>query len=69
MPQAELKDKEKRIKNAQNIFTSLEKEKIKGKTIILVDDISTTGSTLNEAAKVLKQSGAEKIIGLVVAKG
>jgi len=68
-PQAELPDKLERIKNAENVFVCEEAEKIKGRTIILVDDISTTGSTLDEGAKILKQSGAEKVIGLVVAKG
>ena len=34
-----------------------------------VDDISTTGATLSEAARVLKQGGAKKVIGLVVARG
>lgn len=68
-PQAEIKDKEKRTRNAQNIFFCQNSEKIKDKTIILVDDICTTGSTLDEAARILKASGAEKVIGLVVAKG
>ena len=42
---------------------------LEGRTILLVDDISTTGATLSEAARVLKQSGAKEVIGLVVARG
>ncbi len=38
-------------------------------SIILIDDISTTGATLMEGAKILKQNGAKKIYGLVIAKG
>lgn len=70
-PQTEINEKTERMENVKNIFSCQEQEveKIKGKTMVLVDDISTTGSTLNEAAKVLKQAGAEKVIGLVVAKG
>ena len=68
-PQTELGDKTERIKNAQNTFWCRQPEKIKDKIIILVDDIATTGSTLDEGAKVLKGAGAEKVIGLVIAKG
>lgn len=68
-PQAEIENKSERIKNAQGVFACSNPEKIKGKTIILVDDVTTTGSTLDQCAEVLKKSGAEKVIGLVVAKG
>lgn len=37
--------------------------------ILLIDDVITTGTTMNEAAKVLKAAGAQKISALVVAKG
>jgi predicted amidophosphoribosyltransferase len=35
----------------------------------LIDDVVTTGATLNEAAKILLSAGAEKIYALVLAKG
>jgi len=40
---------------------------IKGKTVLLVDDVMTTGSTLNECSRVLKNSGVGKIIILTIA--
>ena len=43
------------------------KEKLKGRNIILIDDITTTGATLNEARKILKQAGAKKVIAFTVA--
>jgi competence protein ComFC len=41
---------------------------LKGKAILLIDDIYTTGSTLRHAAKLLKESGAEKIQSLTLAR-
>jgi len=67
--QVEIKDRDKRLKNIKGVFVVKNPEIIKNKIIILVDDIITTGATLNEAGRVLKQAGAEKIIGLTVAKG
>ena len=41
---------------------------IKGGTLLLIDDLCTTGSTLSEAAKVLKENGAEKVYAASFAK-
>jgi len=69
-PQANQEDILKRQQNAQNIFKINEnlKEMIKNKNIILVDDVFTTGSTLNECAKILKQNNANIIIGICLAR-
>ncbi len=58
--------KERRI-NLQGAFEVI--YKINGKTIFLVDDVVTSGATLNEAAKTLKKAGAEKVWGLAFAHG
>jgi len=68
-PQADIKEKEERLKNLSGIFKILNKDKLIGREVLLIDDICTTGATLNECAKVLKANGALKIIGLVVARG
>ncbi len=62
-------DKEKRGLNLQNAFQIKNPDLISGKNIFLLDDVYTSGATIEEAAKTLKQTGAKKIIGLVVAKG
>ena len=41
---------------------------IKGKTVILVDDVATTGNTMNECARILKKAGAGKVLGLTLAR-
>jgi len=66
--QVDLHDQERK-ENIKNSFLCQSPEKIKGKNILLVDDVFTTGSTMEESAGVLKESGAKKIIGIAVARG
>ncbi|RFU63954.1 ComF family protein [Peribacillus glennii] len=61
------KSREERIRLAQ-VFKVTGPDTIKGKKILLIDDIYTTGSTLRHAAKILKQSGAEEIYSLTLAR-
>jgi ComF family protein len=65
--QVELSEKE-RNENVKGVFFVKNKEKIVGKKILLVDDVFTTGATMEEAARVLKEAGAKKIVGIVIAK-
>ena len=44
-------------------------KKLNGENILLIDDIYTTGSTIEEAAKELKTAGAGKIFFLTIAIG
>jgi predicted amidophosphoribosyltransferase len=53
--------------NVLGVYDVRENEDVKGKTILLVDDIKTTGATLNECAKILKIRGAEKVYCVTVA--
>jgi len=65
--QARIRNRSERLKNLQGSFAIRDAEKIKKRNIILIDDITTTGATLNEARKILKNSGARKIIAFTVA--
>ncbi|MFA4833950.1 MAG: ComF family protein [Patescibacteria group bacterium] len=66
-PQAKLSE-EKRRQNIRECFAWQENNLI-NRHVILVDDVVTTGSTLEECAKILKQAGASEVWGLVAAKG
>lgn len=59
---------EKRRKNVMGVYETAEQELVDGKTVLLVDDIVTTGSTLSECASVLKAAGAKKILALTLAR-
>lgn len=55
-----------RRNNVKNIYSIIENVSVTGKTILLIDDICTTGASLNEAAKTLKKGGAKRVYCLAV---
>jgi competence protein ComFC len=68
-PQHEIKNRKARLKNLKGAFC-LEKSKkgeVKSKIIILIDDVYTTGATLEESRRVLLKSGALKVVCFTVA--
>lgn len=67
-PQIELK-REERLKNVRGAFRVKECCSFEGKNILLVDDVFTTGATLSECAKALKESGANEVIAFALARG
>ena len=60
--------REQRYENARNMFEAVNKEDIIGKNILLVDDVATTGSTLESAAAELLKAGAAHVCAAVFAK-
>jgi len=66
--QTKLSEKERK-RNVAGAFLIRDSQQIlQGKKVILVDDVITTGATLSECAKVLKQAGAKEILAVTVAK-
>ena len=58
-----------RLRNVRNAFSAASLERpLAGKHVLLVDDVMTTGATLNEAAKALKEAGAARVTVAVVAR-
>lgn len=66
IPQMELRAEERR-KNVVGTFSVADPESTRGKTILLLDDVKTTGATLEEAARVLKKAGAKRVWAMTVA--
>lgn len=61
--------KNERFHNVKDAFMVNNPEAVKDKRIILVDDILTTGNTLGECSRVLKEAGAKVVAGAVIATG
>jgi len=66
-PQSRQSTREQRIANIIGAF-EVRDVNIIDKRILLVDDISTTGSTISECARILKTAGADKVYGITLAK-
>lgn len=58
-----------REKNVKGAFKVSDASKIRGRRILLIDDVLTTGSTVDECSRVLKEAGALTVIAAVVATG
>ena len=67
IPQTTLSKRE-RQKNVKNAFHLKTPETVRKRTILLVDDVATTGNTLNECARILTSGGAETVFCVTLAK-
>jgi ComF family protein len=67
LPQTGL-DRTARKRNVKNAFAVSQPDKVKGKKVLLVDDVYTTGATVNECARILKKNGAKEIYVLTLAR-
>jgi ComF family protein len=60
--------RQQRLKNIKGAFRVKTPEKVIAKKVLLVDDVYTTGATVNECARVLLKAGAERVDVLTVAR-
>lgn len=67
-PQVGLSE-EARRRNLKDAFAVADPDAVRGKTLLLVDDVTTTGSSLSECAAALKSAGAKAVFALTLAAG
>lgn len=66
--QSSISDPARRRANVMDVYAAVEPENFKGKRVLLIDDIITTGATMSECARTLLMAGAERVIGACIAR-
>ncbi len=66
-PQSGIREDAHRRANVLGVYRAVDPERLRDKTILLLDDVITTGSTLNECARVLRTAGCARVFGGAVA--
>jgi ComF family protein len=68
-PQVKIPEKKDREKNMSGVFRCRDADAIRGKDILLVDDVVTSGATITQCARTLAESGAGRIFGFSLLRG
>jgi ComF family protein len=66
-PQTQLPEDERR-RNVRGVFSLNPDRPVEGKSILLVDDVYTSGATVNECSRVLKRGGAREVFVVTLAR-
>jgi competence protein ComFC len=66
-PQTRMRSRSERERNIKDCFSVPEPAHVKKRNIILIDDVCTTGTTLNEARRALRRAGARTVIAVTAA--
>lgn len=68
VPQIELREEKERRRNVRGAFSVEDKKRFKGSSVLVVDDVFTSGSTSDECSKILLKSGAYKVQVLTITR-
>ena len=58
-----------RMSNVSSAFEVVQRDSVKGKSVLVVDDVITTGATVYACAKMLRKAGAKAVYVVSVARG
>ncbi len=67
-PQSDIRDHRERARNVRGVFSLTDAALVRGRTVILIDDVRTSGATLAEAVGALRIARPQRIIGVAVAR-
>ncbi|MCL2408337.1 MAG: ComF family protein [Oscillospiraceae bacterium] len=67
-PQSEIPKRQERLDNVIGAYEVINPSTVRGKRVLILDDVITTGATLNECAKTLLEAGAESVICATLAR-
>lgn len=67
--QSSIESPEERRANVLGVYEAVEPQRFAGRRLLLIDDIRTTGATLSECVRVLKEAGAKDVLCLTLAAG
>lgn len=68
-PQVTCRTRAERLNNIKNAFSANVPQELRYRQFVVIDDVSTTGATINEIIKVLRKTAAEKVSAAVIAHG
>jgi ComF family protein len=68
-PQVKMIDVTSRRENIKGVFLTQDSKYIRNRNLVLIDDVASSGATLEEAARTLKEAGASNIWAMVIARG
>lgn len=66
--QSKTNSSKQRLTNVSGVYSMKNGADVEGKTVLLVDDIVTTGATLSECARILRRAGAERVLAVTLAR-